>query len=290
MMGSKSLKVSFNCFITLVLSIIASCAFSQGTQNSHTYFLGNYSIQPVITFKEGFLNKTTYYLDGEESSPKEVAALLNSVQTEDFKFHHFHKKKVFGTGLMFTGLAVNLGSIGYLFTNEITATNFWPWYSVTLGGYVLQATGNILIQNSDRRIQRTLTDFNAYHYSKGSGAFLSMDVSDNFLGPKIDIYEGPMLLKKDQVLSRLKSNEEAYRMYQQVIKRQNVSTVTNVMNFALGIGVVFVAIGFESQSSSQNQILIPMTLTGIGLNLFSGFFERRTRNLTREALYRYNYQ
>jgi hypothetical protein len=289
-MGSKSLHLIFCSCFTLALSIFPTLAFSQTTQSSHTYFPGSYSQQPVITFKEGFLNKTTYYLDGEKSSPKEVTKLLNSVQTEDFKFTPYQRSKNLGTGLMLTGLAVNVGSVAYLFTNEITPATIRPWYLVTLGSGILQATGNIIIRNSERRIERSLSDFNAYHYSKGPSAYLTMDVSQGFSGTKIDIYEGPMLLQNTQVLSRLKSNEEAYRLFEQVIKRQKVSAVTNVANSALGFGIMFVAIGFERQSSTQSQILLPMTLTGIGLNVFSSFFDRRTRNLTREALHRYNYQ
>lgn len=289
-MGSNLLNLTFIYFFTLILFIYSPLAFSQNTQSSHAYFSGSYSQQPVITFKEGFLNKTTYYLDGEKSSPKEVANLLNSVQTEDFRFTPYQRKKNLGTGLMLSGLAVNLGSVAYLFTNEITPATIRPWYLVTLGSGILQATGNIISRNSERKIERTLTDFNAYHYSKGPGAYLSLNVSENFFGSKIDIYEGPMLLQNAQVLSRLTSNEEAHRMFKQVIKRQKVSTITNVTNSALGLGIMFVAIGFERQSSTQNQLLLPMTFTGIGLNVFSSFFDRRTRNLTREALHRYNYQ
>ena len=289
-MGSKSLHLIFCSCFTLALSIFPTLAFSQTTPSSHAYFSGSYSQQPVITFKEGFFNKTTYYLDGEKSSPKEVANLLNSVQTEDFRFTPYQRKKNLGIGLKLTGLTVNLGSVAYLFTNEITPATVRPWYLVTLGSSILQATGNIIIRNSERKIERTLTDFNAYYYSKGPGAYLSLNVSENFFGSKIDIYEGTMLLQNAQVLSRLKSNEEAHRMFEQVIKRQKVSTITNVANSALGFGIMFVAIGFERQSSTQSQILLPMTFTGIGINVFSSFFDRRTRNLTREALHRYNYQ
>ena len=115
-------------------------------------------------------------------------------------------------------------------------------------------------------------------------------IIDGFLGPKINIYEGPMQLEKDQVLTRFQSNPEALRLYEQVLKREKVSTVANVANSALGIGIFFLAVGFESQSSSQNDLLIPLTFTGVGLNIFSRFYERKTRNLTRDVLYKYNYQ
>jgi hypothetical protein len=116
-----------------------------------------------------------------------------------------------------------------------------------------------------------------------------MDIRNNFLGPKIDIYEGPMLLQNQQVQARLRSNGEAYRMFEQVLRRQKVSTATNVVNSALGIGILFLAVGHESQSSSRNEVLLPLAFTGVGINVFSSFFERRTRNLTREALNRYNH-
>jgi hypothetical protein len=117
-----------------------------------------------------------------------------------------------------------------------------------------------------------------------------MDVEDGFLASKIQIYDGLMLIQKDQVLFRLQANEQSYLVYEQVLKRQKVSTVTHIANAALGIGVMFVAIGYEQQSSSPNDLLIPLTLTGIGLGIFSKNYDRRTRNLTREVLNGYNYQ
>lgn len=285
------MKKRFWITLLLLFSIsFASISLAQNTQESRTYFPGNYSTQPIITFKEGFLNQTTYYLDGQKSSPAEVAALLNSVQSEEFRFSAYQRKKNWGTAINLTGLAVSIGSVAYLFTNEITPANVRPWFWVTFGGGVVQGTGSILIRDADRRIRRSINDFNAYHYSGGADAFLSMDIMDGFLGPKINVYEGPMQLERDQVLTRFQSNPEALQLYEQVLRREKVSTVANVVNSALGIGIFFLAVGFESQSSSQNDLLIPLTFTGVGLNIFSRFYERKTRNLTREALYKYNYQ
>jgi hypothetical protein len=63
------------CLLSASISLQA-----QTNQNSPSYFPGTYSQQPIITFKEGFLNQTTYYLDGEKSSAKEVGDLLNSIE------------------------------------------------------------------------------------------------------------------------------------------------------------------------------------------------------------------
>ncbi|MDG1277331.1 MAG: hypothetical protein P8O16_08630 [Algoriphagus sp.] len=273
------------CLLSASISLQA-----QTNQNSPSYFPGTYSQQPIITFKEGFLNQTTYYLDGEKSSAKEVGDLLNSIENEDFEFLGYQRKKGWGTAINLTGLAVNLGSIAYLITNEITPATIRPWFLVTLGGGVLLVTGDQIVQNAQKKIPRSFDDFNAYHYSGGINSYLRMDVKDGFLAPKIDIYEGPMLLQKDQVLSRLQANEQAYQLYEQVLKRQKVSTVTHIANAALGIGVIFAAIGYEQQSSSQNDLLIPMSLTGIGLGIFSKNYDRKTRNLTRKVLQGYNYR
>ncbi|WP_287058873.1 hypothetical protein, partial [Algoriphagus sp.] len=201
-MEKKFVKFVLTVFLTLCISISSA----QNTQKSRNYFPGNYSNQPIITLKEGFFNKTTYYLDGEKSSPKEVTAFLNSLKNEDFKFQSYQRKKNLGMGIRVSGIAVTIGSIAYLFTNDITPANVRPWFWASFGGGVLQSTGNILVADSERRIQRTINDFNAYHYSGGADAFLSMDIIDGFLGPKINIYEGPMQLEKDQVLTRFQSN------------------------------------------------------------------------------------
>jgi hypothetical protein len=235
-------------FLFLFLLSHSPLAFPQIPQESRTYFPRNYSNQPVITFKEGFLNKMTYYLDGDVVNSKEVAALFDTVQNEDFKFLANHRKKQWGTRINLTGLAVNIGSIVYLFTNEIHPGNVATWYFVTLGGGILQGTGKAIIDNAERRIEQSINDFNAYHYSGGPTKFLSMGVSDTFLGEKIGIYEGPMFLENDEVLSRMKSNEEAYQLFEQILKRQRVSKLTNITNSALGIGIFFLAVGFQTQS------------------------------------------
>jgi len=283
------IKINTKSFLLFYLFCASISLQAQTNQDSRSYFPGNYSQQPIVTFKEGFLNQTTYYLDGEKSNAKEVGKLLNSIQNEDFEFLAYQRKKGLGTAINLTGFAVNLGSIAYLLTTEITPTNVRPWYFVTLGGGILQATGSILIQHSEKRIRGSIDDFNAYHYSGGVNSYLRMDLRDGFLAPKIDIYEGPMLLQKDQVLSRLQENEQSYQLYEQVLKRQKVSTVAHIVNSALGIGILFVVLGYEQQSSSQNDLLIPMTLSGIGLNIFSRNYDRKTRNLTREVLHGYNY-
>ncbi|TDQ17541.1 hypothetical protein DFQ04_2195 [Algoriphagus boseongensis] len=276
----------------LVLFFLApmNVAFAQTTPNSPSYFSGSYSQQPIISFKEGFFNKTTYFLDGEKSSPKQVAALLNSVQNEDFKFEGYQRKKNWGNGIRLSGIAITIGSIAYLFTNEITPANVRPWFCASFGGGVLQSTGNILVGDSERRIQSTINDFNAYHYSGGEEVFLSMDESAGFFGSKIDIYEGPMKLDKSQVMSRMQSKPEVRELYDKIFSRQKVSTVAQVANTAVQFGIIFFALASEPQSSALNKTLIPLTMTGIGLNIFSGAYDRKTRNLTREALLLYNYE
>lgn len=228
-------------------------------------------------------------MDGEKSGPQEVALLLESGLDGRSNFTSYQRKKIMGTAMNFTGLAVNLGSFAYLFTHEITPNSVRPWYLVTLAGGLLQGSGDILLTDAKRRIGRTIDDYNELHYSQGAGSFLGMDVSFNFLGASIDIYEGPMLLKNEQALSLMSSNQEAHRLFEKVTKRQQVSKGANIANMVLEASILFVALGFERQSSSQNQILLPLTFTGIGLNLFSNFYERRTRNLAREALYLYNF-
>jgi len=144
------IKIQTKSFLLIHL-FCASISISlqaQTNQNSPSYFPGNYSQQPIITFKEGFLNQKTYYLDGEKSNAKKVGELLNSIENEDFEFRAYQRKKGWGTAMNLTGLAVNLGSIAYLLTNEITPATIRPWFLVTLGGGVLLVTGDLLVQNA----------------------------------------------------------------------------------------------------------------------------------------------
>lgn len=263
--------------------------FAQSDKNAVTYYPSNYSQQPIVTFHEGFLNRRTYFLDGIKSQPKDVTALLKSIQNEDFDIHSLQQKKTWGTAIRLTGLGVGIGTFAYLFTNEITPSNIRPLIWFSMGSIILQVTGNSLVENSQTRITKAIDDFNAYHFVGSSSKFLKMDVRNQFLGPKIDIYEGTKLLQTDQVSLILKSNEKAFEAISMIQKRQKVSKVAHVVDQGLSIGILFLALGYQKQSSTQSDLLFPLILTGTGLRIFSSNYDRRTRNLARMALNEYNY-
>lgn len=284
------MKFIFRKSLVIVCSFfIGTPLFAQNQQNATTYYPEKYSQQPIITFREGFLNKRTYFLDSIKSSPKVVKETLKSIQHEDFDIHSLQRKKDWGTGISLTGLGTGIATFTYFLTNEITPTNIKPLVWGTLGSEILLIAGNALKSDSQKRITKTIDDFNAYHYFGNSSKFLRLDIKYQFLGQKIDIYEGTKLLQRDQISSLLQSNEKAIETYSIIQKRQKVSKVSHVVNQGLGIGILFLMLGYQNQSSTQNDLIFPLIITGTGLSIFSNNYDRKTRNLARTAIHRYNY-
>lgn len=149
----------------------------------------------------GLFKQKDIFLDSIKSSPKVVKETLNSIQYEDFDIHSLQRKKDWGTGISLTGLGTGIATFTYLFTNEITPTNIKPLIWGTLRSEILLIAERALKSDSQKRITKTIDGFNSYYYSGNSSKFLRLDIKDQFLGQKIDIYEGTKLLQRDQVSS-----------------------------------------------------------------------------------------
>lgn len=277
-------------FLAIFFGFQGGLIHAQTSTNSTIYFPETASKQPIITYLEGFLNKFTYYIDGQESSPNEVANLMGLVTNENFNIRSYQRKRSWGRALKVAGVTTMLATSTYFFTQDIASTNLGGLIIISLGGVALDYTGRHLLEDANMRIEKSIRDFNAYHYSGGVDAYLSMEMNMKLLGPQLEIYEGPMLLTQTEAANRIRTNEVAFQLYNKVLKRQKVSKVTNIASLVLSMGVVVTTLGHEKQSSQPNKIIYPLILTGFGLNSFSTIYNRKTRNMGREALYIYNYQ
>lgn len=121
--------------------------------------------------------------------------------------------------------------------------------------------------------------------------FLRIDYRSTFIGDRIDILDGPRVLTKQEVFQLMQTQPEAFEKYQMAMKKQRTSKWLDGTTFLATAGVI--ALSFippqSSSYSTRSNLLLPLSITTIGLGIASGFFRRSSRNMTKEAVDLYNF-
>ncbi|WP_373492601.1 hypothetical protein [Aquiflexum sp.] len=286
--------ISFNTKIGAIFGIIILGLFSAelNAQNtSFDYFSDQrYAGYPLITFKENFFNQPVYFIDGVKSKPKEVRAFMEIMPGDAYEFGNNNTKLTTGYALHYSSLAIGIGSLGFLLTSELTPQNFRPWFFTSMSGMVLGMVGSPMISNSKRRNSRLIENYNYLIGRESiSGPYLRMDVRFNFIGEKIDIYDGPNLLDKARIRTLIDEKPDMYADYQKALNKQKVVLGLDLTGLVVNLLTLTYIVTPQSQPSTQTNLLIPLVFTGLGLGIASNQFRRSARNLTRQALDMYNF-
>jgi hypothetical protein len=277
-------------FHLLVLWFFPYSAIKAQDKRSPFYEENKYAEYPVITFRENFLNLPVYYVNGEKASPKEVRAYLEILPGDAQDFSANISKLRIGSALYYTSLGVSLGSIVYLNTNELRQQDYTAFFIVTFGSMVLGSVGGGMESNAKMRLSNILETYNFVIDQNRLGShYLKMKTEGNLIGQKINIYDGPNMLNKAQIRTLMENRPDMYADYEKALRRQ---TFANLLEWAgLGLELVFIwyFISPQFQSSTPNDILLPLVFANLGLDIISGQVRRSARNLTRSALHRYNF-
>lgn len=279
------------------LAIFASTAFFLPSssllaqdRNAEYFSENKYADYPIITFRENLLNQPVYYINGVKANTGEVRAYLEIQPGDAQDFAVDNTKRMAGAALRYTGLAMTTGSLIYLLTNDLQPSNFNTFFLVSFGGGIVGSIGASMEVNAKRRIAGTIDKYNfIISRDKLQGHYLTMDVRANLLGEKIDIYDGPNLLGKAQIRTLMENRPDMYADYLKALRKQKMSFALDLGSLALDLVFIAYFISPQLLSSTPNDILIPLTFTNIGLGIISGQVRRSARNLTRSALYRYNF-
>lgn len=279
------------------LAIFASTAFFLPNslllaqdRNAEYFSENKYADYPIITFRENIFNQPVYYINGVKSNAKEVRAYLEIQPGDAQDFGIANSKRIGGAALKYTGLAVTTGSLVYLFTNQLQPNDFNTFFFVSFGGGIVGSIGASMEANAKRRIAGTIDKYNfIISRDELQGHYLTMDVRGNMLGEKIDIYDGPNLLNKAQIRTLMENRPDMYADYMKALRKQKMSFALDIGSLALDMVFLAYFVFPQFQSSTPNDILVPLVFSNIGLGIVSGQVRRSARNLTRSALYSYNF-
>jgi len=277
-------------FHLLVLGLFSFSTIQAQDKWSPFFQENKYADYPFITFRENFLNLPVYYINGEKANPKEVRAYLEIMPGDAQDFTSNIAKLRVGYVLSMTTLAVNLGSLAYLYTNELRQQDFTTFFLVTFGSMVLGSVGGGMESNARMHLSDILETYNFVIDRERFGShYLKMKIEGNLIGRKINIYDGPNLLNNAQIRTLMESRPDMYANYEKAMRKQTFSNILDLTGLGLNLVFTWYFISPQFQSSTPNDILLPLVFVNGGLHIISGQVRRSARNLTRTALDRYNF-
>lgn len=119
--------------------------------------------------------------------------------------------------------------------------------------------------------------------------FLSLNIRRNFLNQKIDFLEGPKVLTKLEIQTLMaESTPETAELYRKAMSDQQIANILAIGGFAASVGTIVYVIAPQQQSSRQSNLAWPLLISSVVLEVGSGIFNRRARNLARESVDSFN--
>lgn len=264
-------------------------------QNQRYFSESKYAEYPIISLKENFWGNPVYFIAEEKIKSSEVRAYLEIMPGDANKFGQVNSRMVAGNGLFFGGMAVGIGGLAYLFSNIDNAPNnprvLSNFLILTIGGGVISGIGSNMKRQGVREINGLLENHNyLIRQEEILGPYLKMDIRQNFLGEKIDIYEGPNLLNK-QRLNQIKQDFPELQSYLQSAERaQNWSIALDVLSLASNLIFITYVISPQFQSSVPSNFILPLFVVDLGVGISSSVIRRNARNRTRFALQQFNFR
>lgn len=262
-------------------------------QSKSYYDEGKYINYPIITFKENFWGNPIYLTEEKKIKAFEVREYMEIMPGNANDFSQTHTKAKTGTILNFTSSLVGLGALAYIgnnfgnLNNEVIR-NFLivsTLSTITSGiGFHMNRTGirklNILIENHNYLIRQ----------DEIKGQYLRSDFRNTFFGERIDLYDGPTLMSKEQINDLKIAYPDFQYKFKKAEKAQNLSLALDIVNFASQILFTTYIISPRFQSSTPSNFLIPLTITSFSLSISSPIIRRSARNKTRLALQEFNFE
>lgn len=134
-----------------------------------------------------------------------------------------------------------------------------------------------------------LTVFIQHFSTAQENPFLRIETKRNFFNQKIQVLDGPKVLRKEEVTILLSSDPEALALYQKSLRRHTISNALSGLELGLFAGSTFLVFAPRQQSSTISNLYWPLLIGTIATGVVSSIFRRDVRNLTRESIDIFNF-
>lgn len=276
----------------ILFGLVWQSSFCQSS-NGPSYFSQNkYDDYPLVTLRENFWGNPVYLIEGEKVKAQEVRAYMEIMPGDANDFSQTHTKAITGTGISLAGQAVVLGAFGYVYDNRNRLNNqiFLNWFIASTAGGIGAGVGRSMNRQAVRKVNTLLENHNyLIRQDELSKPYLKMDFRNNFIGEKIDIYDGPNLLSKNRINQYKEEFPEFAEYFRKSQRNQNVSFALDILDLASTFVFVGYILSPQIQSSTPSNLLLPLTIVSFGTSISGGIFRRAARNQTRMALMKFNF-
>ncbi|PRY88910.1 hypothetical protein [Mongoliibacter ruber] len=279
-------------FFGILFFLMSQSGFGQSSEYQSYYSQSNYIDLPVVTLKENFFGNPIYFIEGEKVKASEVRAYMEIMPGDANDFSQTHTKAITGTAISLSGQLLIFGALGYAYDNRNRLNNqiVGNWFIATTVGGVGGSVGRIMNRQSVRKVNTLIENHNyLIRQDELTKPYLKMDFRNNFLGEKIDIYDGPNLLSKNRINQYMLDYPEFEEYFKKSQRNQNWSLAMGLLDLASTFVFVGYILSPQIQSSAPSNILLPLTIANVGIGVSGGLFRRAARNQTRVALMKFNF-
>ncbi|WP_304516742.1 hypothetical protein [Cecembia rubra] len=286
------MKIPFRIFVLTFLFFVFFQPGQVFSQASNFFSENKYADYPIISLKENFLGNPIYFIEGKKIKASEVKAYMEIMPGDANDFMKNNTKAMTGSGLSLGGQLIVWGALGYAFANRDNLNNqiVRNWIIATTIGGIGAGVGRPMNRDGVRRINTLLNKHNyLIRQDDITKPYLTMDFRNNYLGEKIDIYDGPNLLNKSRLNQYMLEFPEFAEYMRKSQRNQNWSSALGIVGLASTAVFVGYILTPQIQSSTPSNILLPLTMANIGLSISGGVIRRAARNQTRQALMKFNF-
>lgn len=286
------MKVYFKIF---AFTLLCFASFQTGkvfSQTSNFFSENKYADYPIISLKENFLGNPIYFIEGKKIKASEVRAYMEIMPGDANDFMKNNTKAMTGSGLSLGGQLIVWGALGYAYGNRDNLNNqiVRNWIIATTIGGIGAGVGRRMNRDGVRKINTLLNKHNyLIRQDELAKPYLIMDFRNNYLGEKIDIYDGPNLLNKSRLNMYMLEYPEFAEYMRKSQKNQNWSSALGIVGLASTAVFVGYILTPQFQSSAPSNFLVPLTIANIGISISGGLVRRAARNHTRQALMKFNF-
>lgn len=281
-------------FVWSILFTFSLLKISSVFSQSNSYFdEGKYANYPIITFKENFWGNPIYLTEDKKIKASQVREYMEIMPGSANDLSQTHSKAKTGTALNFTSNLVGVGALAYIGNNIGNLNNelIRNFLIVTTLSNITSGIGTQMNRTGIRKINILIENHNyLIRQEQITGHYLRSDFRNNFFGQRIDLYDGPNLLSKEQLNNLKIENPDFQYIFKKSENAQKLSLALDVVSLATQILFVTYIISPRFQSSTPSNFLIPLTITSFSLSISSPIIRRSARNKTRLALQDFNFK
>lgn len=241
-----------------------------------------------IFFQEGLLNHPSFFVNGQRMKGKEVKSILSEYPEINKEFKKSRTFVTVGQVLQYSKIVTFTG-LGVFFLSIPERPKLLSlWIYTILGSGITQSTTSTIPLTGIFGLENSINQYNALQYSDSTKPYYRVRFEDDFWNTQTKYFADDLQINKGSLLERLRENPDAFRTLEKAIRREQFYQYSPYISGVFTLGVMAALLNRNSSLTQKSNVTIPIFVAGMGFQIFSSHHARKTRNMTRRAIYLYN--